>query len=113
MVDKFSGSTEWPNRDGHFDLLEFRLESYLKVEGRKRGTLASPVLGLQSPSYPSTSGSTAGYSSMFRFVVLFNLIQYNSIFGLFPQKKNSIYYCRTVCGIFCMPILQSLKLILA
>lgn len=72
IVDEFSGSTEWPNKDGRFDLSDFRRDSYMKVEGRKRsGTLSMPIGGLYSyqTSVPSSSTSAAGYSSIFRFVL--------------------------------------------
>ena len=78
IVDEFTGATEWPNRDGCFNLADFGRDSYIKVQGRKKCGTPSllGVGGLQSLSYqnstsPSTSGSTTGYSSMFRFPLFY------------------------------------------
>ena len=68
LVEEFRGDTEWPNREGRFDLSGFPDGSYFQVAG----TYISGVLGfgrssnpnLSSPSGRSTNRS---FSPMFRF----------------------------------------------
>lgn len=72
IVDEFSGNTEWPNKEGRFDLSDFRKESFLKVEGQRTGNASASTLfgGLHSLQSPSTSFASSpnfsGYSPMFR-----------------------------------------------
>ena len=72
IVEEFSGSTEWPNKDGRFDLSDFRRETYLKVEGNKMGSLAVAgtlqPLGTPRPLGGLQSSATSSYLPMFRFV---------------------------------------------
>ena len=65
LVEEFSGATEWPNRDGRFDLSDFGRDSSLRVEGRRRSNSF-----LTSPAAASSQVNRAGsnYSPLFRLV---------------------------------------------
>ena len=63
IVEEFGSSTEWPNRDGRFDLADFRRECTLKVEGN----LCSIHVQAANPRPSPTS--SASYSPLFRFVL--------------------------------------------
>ena len=66
LVDEFNDYTEWPNRDGRFDLRSFPDGSYIKVEG-------SAGLASLSSSTPNPSSSQSrNYSQLFRY---YNMIQ--------------------------------------
>ena len=64
IVEEFGSSAERPNRDGRFDLADFRRECTLKVEGNLRSIHAQAAGRRPSPT------SVACYSPLFRFVLV-------------------------------------------
>ena len=59
-MEEFGLATEWPNRDGHFDLSDSRKDTTLKVEGNRLNQAAA---SLRTP--PANASSS--YSPLFRF----------------------------------------------
>ena len=60
IVEEFGSATEWPNRDGRFDLSDFRKDTTLKVQRNR--SHQHQAAGLR------TQPTSSNYSYLFRFV---------------------------------------------
>lgn len=76
LVDEFNDCTEWPNRDGRFDLRSFPDGSYIKVEG------SAGQASLSSSTPNSTSSQSRSYSQLFRYYNMIQLFEWLQGLGL-------------------------------
>ncbi|KAL9952759.1 hypothetical protein ACROYT_G040054 [Oculina patagonica] len=64
IVEEFGLATEWPNRDGRFDLTDFRKDTTLKVQGTpSRSNQHQGAASLRTP--PASSNYSPLFSSVF------------------------------------------------
>ena len=67
LVEEFRGNTEWPNREGSFDLSGFPDGSYFQVAGtNSSGVLAFGSSSSPDQSSPSSRSTNHTFSPLFR-----------------------------------------------